>query len=431
LSVVLFFAVFLLSGAVFAQSPEQKLMFKQAYDVMEKHCFACHGAEKQKGGLRMDSIDALLKGGENSDQTLVRGHAEQSDMIQRIRLPEDDEDAMPPAKKKTRLTTREILALEQWVNDGAPWLGDAIGQPVSMAEVDEMHRNMGVDLKKPISPEDKAFFDKHIEPLLDRHCIGCHGTQKQKGGLRLDTKALAFAGGDNGPVLVPGKPDESELYVRMTLPMDDDDVMPPSEKARIDKANIAFVRQWIERGAPWPPPKSKLSRGGDNHYTKFMETLTPAQKLHWDDLKKKGVFMEPLIWKDGGIRVVLTYCKAPLDADLLNRLSAFGPQIFWLDLTKKEISPTVIDFLGGLNELSVLHLERSTIDDAGVGELVDAFPRLEYLNLHSTKVGDHSVEFLRRFKSLGKLYLWNTQFTEAGVEAVKEALPETKIYFSL
>jgi hypothetical protein len=159
--------------------------------------------------------------------------------------------------------------------------------------------------------------------------------------------------------------------------------------------------------------------------------LTPAQKLHIEELKKKGVFLEPLMWKDGGVRVVLTYCKAPLDADLFNRISAFAPQIFWLDLSKKEITDSVMDFLGGLGELSVLHLERSTLDDAKLADLVDLFPRLEYLNLHSTKVSDQSVELLGRFKKLRKLYLWNTQFTQTGVDAVKQALPKAKVYFSL
>ena len=60
-----------LSGS--AQTPVQKLLFTRAHAVLEKHCFDCHGPEKQKGDLRVDSLAALLKGSKESDNVLVAG----------------------------------------------------------------------------------------------------------------------------------------------------------------------------------------------------------------------------------------------------------------------------------------------------------------------------------------------------------------------
>src|SRR5262249_49066362 len=55
------------------------------------------------------------------------------------------------------------------------------------------------------------FFEKKVRPLLVENCQTCHGPRKQRGGLRLDSRAGVLTGGDSGPAIVPGKPDESLL----------------------------------------------------------------------------------------------------------------------------------------------------------------------------------------------------------------------------
>src|SRR5262245_32303560 len=65
-------------------------------------------------------------------------------------------------------------------------------------------------------PEGVEVFESKIRPLLVEHCQKCHGAEKQWSGLRLDSRAAALAGGDNGPALVAGNPDDSELVKRIT-----------------------------------------------------------------------------------------------------------------------------------------------------------------------------------------------------------------------
>src|SRR6266540_2938506 len=65
----------------------------------------------------------------------------------------------------------------------------------------------------PLAAADREFFERKVRPLLSQHCYQCHSTKakKQRGGLLLDTRSTALAGGDSGPVLVPGRPDDSLL----------------------------------------------------------------------------------------------------------------------------------------------------------------------------------------------------------------------------
>ncbi|HSU66262.1 MAG TPA: c-type cytochrome domain-containing protein, partial [Tepidisphaeraceae bacterium] len=78
-----------------------------------------------------------------------------------------------------------------------------------------------------VHAEDKVDFAKQIRPIMADTCYKCHGEKKQKGKLRLDSLEAFQHGGKDGKIIEPGNPDKSDLYRRITLKKDDDDVMPP------------------------------------------------------------------------------------------------------------------------------------------------------------------------------------------------------------
>ena len=95
-----------------------------------------------------------------------------------------------------------------------------------------------------------AEFEREVQRIFARHCYECHGAEKQKGGLRLDQRDSTLKSGE-GAIIVAGKPDESELYRRITLPRDHEDIM-PNRGEPLNKWEIARIREWIAAGAPWP-----------------------------------------------------------------------------------------------------------------------------------------------------------------------------------
>ncbi|HET6881958.1 MAG TPA: DUF1549 domain-containing protein, partial [Pirellulales bacterium] len=94
-------------------------------------------------------------------------------------------------------------------------------------------------------------FPQDVYATFERSCLECHGPQRQEGGLRLDVRASALAGGDSGAVIVPGKPDESELLRRVMLPEGHEDIMPARGKP-LARRQIEALRVWIAAGAIWP-----------------------------------------------------------------------------------------------------------------------------------------------------------------------------------
>src|SRR6266545_3987529 len=79
-----------------------------------------------------------------------------------------------------------------------------------------------------LDPAGVEFFEKKIRPVLVENCYACHSTQakKQRGGLHLDTRDALRKGGDSGPGLVPGKPEQS-LLLRALRHADESLKMPP------------------------------------------------------------------------------------------------------------------------------------------------------------------------------------------------------------
>jgi Protein of unknown function (DUF1553)/Protein of unknown function (DUF1549)/Planctomycete cytochrome C len=106
-------------------------------------------------------------------------------------------------------------------------------------------------------PAAVEFFESKVRPLLVNRCQSCHGGGKAKGGLRLESRASALTGGDTGPAIVPGKPDES-LMVE-AIKYGDDIKMPPKSKLPPDE--IAVITRWVEQGAPWPVARDSNGAG--------------------------------------------------------------------------------------------------------------------------------------------------------------------------
>ena len=86
--------------------------------ILEKHCFSCHAAAKEKGDYRMDTFAALLAGGKSGKPAVTPGDPAQSELLQRMLLDLADEKVMPP-KKKARPTAAEIALIRWWIQHGA------------------------------------------------------------------------------------------------------------------------------------------------------------------------------------------------------------------------------------------------------------------------------------------------------------------------
>jgi uncharacterized membrane protein len=104
-------------------------------------------------------------------------------------------------------------------------------------------------------------FGALIQPILQRRCSACHGPEKRKADLSMESYEALLKGGKDGPVLIAGKALESPMIHRLLLPPEDEDHMPPQGKPQPTLAEIAALQWWIDRGAPTDKTVGDLKPG--------------------------------------------------------------------------------------------------------------------------------------------------------------------------
>jgi mono/diheme cytochrome c family protein len=131
------------------------------------------------------------------------------------------------------------------------------------------------------TPNQAQFFENQIRPILANNCFRCHGPEKHRSNLRLDSRAAVLAGGDSGPAVVPGKPDDSPMIKAVNYR---DLEMPPGK--RLSKKEVAALTEWVKIGAPWPAsgvtevqppgPQGLKIAAADRQYWAFQPVARPT-----------------------------------------------------------------------------------------------------------------------------------------------------------
>ncbi len=150
------------------------------------------------------------------------------------------------------------------------------------------------------------FFEKEVRPLLTTHCLQCHGENKQKGELRLDSRESAMTGGSSGPAVVPGKPKDSLLVDAINY--GDLYQMPP--KSKLAPKEIVTLTRWVEIGAPWPQHGSASGSG------KVRPFDLKERAKHWSFQPVRPGHPPEVKGKE--------WLRSPIDAFVLKALEARG-----------------------------------------------------------------------------------------------------------
>jgi len=152
------------------------------------------------------------------------------------------------------------------------------------------------------------FFEMKVRPILAERCVGCHGPEKKKGGLRLDSLEAALKGGETSPALVKNDPAKS-LMITAVEYKDEDLQMPPKKADQLSAADVETLKQWIAMGAPWPASKGPAM-------AKKQRVITDDDRAFWSFQPLKDV--APPDVADKG------WTRTPIDRFVFQKLAAEG-----------------------------------------------------------------------------------------------------------
>ena len=254
--------------------------------ILRTHCLRCHNSEARLAGLDL-STEAALFQGSASGSVLAPGRPQESPLYRMVH-----KGLMPP-DKQTAPSPSELATLQAWI----------------------------ASLAVPGSPEHShasragvpTVTQQEIIPLMLLHCTACHGQRIQEAGLDLRSKASMLKGGNSGPAIVPGKPEESLIVQRIRARE-----MPPSEREveaslrpMSDRGLEQLVR-WISLGAPEASGEDRDEENGSD------PLVSKEDRRFWSFQPPKAT-VPPLPGSAGPSRL-----RNPVDAFIAARLREKG-----------------------------------------------------------------------------------------------------------
>lgn len=270
--------------------------------------------------------------------------------------------------------------------------------------------------------EEDTIYAKVVQPILAARCVECHGEEKAKGKLRLDTPEHILKGGSEGETVIAGDSEESSLVFRVTLPEDDDELMPPKGdpltpdqiealKWWIDKKEASFEAKFVIAEAP--DAVKKLAENAPVVVQKKatepeLPEVDPANPESMKPLQDMGVLVLPLAQNTNLLHVESVSVAKDVKDEHLALLEPLAPQLAWLYLNKTQITDAGLKHLAGMKQLRRLHLANTAITDAGVKHLA-GLENLETLNIYGTKVSNAVLETVASLPKLKKVFLYDTQ----------------------
>lgn len=296
---------------------------------------------------------------------------------------------------------------------------------------------------KPVDDERSrtVSFIQEVLPILDARCVECHGPDKVKGSLRMDTALELFAGDPEWWTVMPGKPDESLLLERILLPASNPDAMPPKGE-RLTQAEIDTIRDWIREGAvhgdavvdsapvKTDDPVAKTETTDTTTDIEVAPEPAPidqaAVQAAVAALRDRSVVVMRISQADPEYEVNASLIKPPFtDADLAG-LDGLQPLLAWVDLGRSELTDAGLEPLREFVNITRLSLDHSEIGDGAVDTLL-ALPKLERINLYGSKLTDAGLMRLAGHPGLDRIYCADSEVTPAGVDAARAAHPEVDI----
>jgi len=291
--------------------------------------------------------------------------------------------------------------------------------------------------------QEAFIYQNAIQPLFQNRCYSCHGSEKQKGKLRLDQEEYILKGGEDGHTIVKGKADDSELMKRILLPLNDEDHMAPKEKPQLTNNEITLLKWWIDNGADFkkkfkdlPQPENIKTilaslQKGESTTEQIKASDIPTEEVSAFDnkvLKKltdAGITVFPVAQNTNYLSANFINAQS-MGKDVLDLIKSIEKQLLWLKLENNKVNDQTLTAIKDCKNLTRLNLNNTRVTDAGLASLKD-LEQLQSLSLVGTKITAKGINQLKKLKNLKFLYVYQTGIAKADIAGIKKLLPKVSL----
>jgi len=272
-------------------------------------------------------------------------------------------------------------------------------------------------------PFDQAIvFDNLVKPVFDKKCASCHNPDKVKGELILTDIKSIKAGGKNGKLFEPGKPEISLLLQRIHLPVGEKKHMPPADKMQLTEEEVSLLNLWIKGNADFKqkvidlPVKDSLRllaanllKPAEPREEQFNFAAADKQTIQKLNNNYRVVYA---LSKESPALAVNIYNKNAYSIKSIDELAPVKAQVVSLELNKMPVKDADLKSISQFENLRTLNLNFTDVTGTGLKNLT-LLKHLQSLSLSGTNLSFQDLLLqMRSFQSLNKLAVWDTGLSD-------------------
>jgi uncharacterized membrane protein len=285
-----------------------------------------------------------------------------------------------------------------------------------------------------VALEDAEVFQHLVQPILESKCIACHKEGKIKGELRMDKIEGLQKGGKSGPFVVPGDLNESLLVQRINLPADNEEHMPPKNKAQLTEEELEILQLWVAAGGSFDQKVTELKT--EEPLFQFASNKFSNEKVYdfkaasESDIKSLNNFFRKVtpVYPGSPALEVAYYGTSAFDPASLKDLRKVNEQVVKLNLNRMPLGDLDLGFLKDFKNLEEIQLNFTGIKVKQL-QVLSQLENLRNLAISGNDLGNEAVSELSQFKNIKKLFFWQSGLDEASQKELQKNLPTTAIDF--
>ncbi len=285
--------------------------------------------------------------------------------------------------------------------------------------------------KQP-SDSTATLYDAGIAPVLSQKCISCHGIDKIKGDLQLNTVENIMKGGKHGDILKGDSNKAALLLERLRLPQSDEKHMPPDGKLQLTADESALIGKWIKSGASF---KIKLSQLAQNDSLLLLtKKATPISdpkfepKSNLPDLKElNSNYCTVNYLFSGADDVEVNFFQGSFyDHENLKKLEKVKDQVVILNMQGMPLKNEDLDLIVQFTNLQKLNLNNTKLEITSLG-ILKSLPKLKSLSICGIEFDETALYKFLEKSGLTELNVWTKNGTHRQLEKLIAKYPNIRI----
>ena len=285
-------------------------------------------------------------------------------------------------------------------------------------------------------------FDTLVIPILEDKCMACHGVERAKGKLKMNTYAALLKGGSKGACLLPGDSAGSLMIQRINLPLDDDKRMPPADKEQLSSDEAAFLDWWVSSALPEEQSIESVSFPAEQQtYVQSIIGNDPSAiqarsakarskdlLLRYADFQTRypGLLVQSVV----GEALFELSSASLMGYDETHVRAALEPlvdSLIRIDWNRRQLDAAWAKLFSTAAIVEVLNISDSRFSEEDLLLLLSAMPELKKLNLTGTGFADEHIDSIRAHSNIETIVLTGTELSETGYQKLIKHLPGAEI----